>query len=91
VCLLPEVEKLAAADAAEGTEYLPTLRAYLGAFQDRAAAAEKLGMHKNTVLYRIRRLEELAGVDLSDPACADRMSLGLAFHDLQSVKGGGEA
>lgn len=44
VCTLPAVEKLAGLDAADGTEYLATLRAYLSAFQDRAAAAKALSI-----------------------------------------------
>ena len=82
VCALDAVERPAEADRQEGAEYLPTLRAYLHSFQDRASAAQRLGIHKNTVLYRIHRIEELLGADLSDAAWADRLELGLALHDL---------
>lgn len=83
VCALPAIEKLAGLDAAEGTEYLPTLRAYLDTFQDRTAAANQLKIHKNTVLYRIRRIEEILDMDLRDFACAGRLDLGLQFYDLR--------
>ena len=80
VCALPDVEKLAESDAKEGTEYLSTLRVYLDTFQNRTRAAEKLGIHKNTVFYRIHRIEEILGVDLSDPTCAAKLELGLTFY-----------
>jgi DNA-binding PucR family transcriptional regulator len=30
-------------------------------------AAERLHVHRNTFRYRLRRIEELAGIDLDDP------------------------
>jgi len=83
VCALPAIERLAELDAAERTEYLPTLRVYLNTFQNRSVAADQLGIHKNTALYRIRRIEEILGADLRDSAWAGRLELGLRFHDLR--------
>ena len=39
-------------------------------------AAARLGVHRNTVAYRVRRLEALGGWDLSDPDL--RFALGVA-------------
>jgi DNA-binding PucR family transcriptional regulator len=39
-------------------------------------AAARLGVHRNTVAYRVQRLETLGGWDLSDPDL--RFSLALA-------------
>ena len=47
--------------------YLDTLRAYLDAFGDIAAAAAAIGLHPNSFRYRLRRLGELAAIDLDDP------------------------
>jgi hypothetical protein len=47
---------------------LATLSAYLDCFGDVRAAAEHLGVHPNTFRYRLRRLQEEVGLDLSDPA-----------------------
>jgi sugar diacid utilization regulator len=44
-----------------------TLRAYLDAHGDVGVAAERLGVHPNTLRYRLRRLGDVAGVDLRDP------------------------
>lgn len=44
-----------------------TLRTYLDAFGDIAAAAHALRVHPNTVRYRVRRIEKLLSVSLADP------------------------
>ena len=66
--LLPgKLQTLIAHDAELGTGHVETLRAYLDAWGDMAEAARRLGIHANTVRYRVRRLEELSGLDLRDP------------------------
>lgn len=54
-----------------------TLRAYLDGFGDIGAAARSLGVHPNTVRYRVRRIERLLTVSLSDPEVRLIFSLGL--------------
>ncbi len=44
-----------------------TLRIYLDSFGDIADAARQLHVHPNTVRYRIRRIEQLLSMPLSDP------------------------
>jgi hypothetical protein len=61
------IESLVASDSGRGSEYLPTLRAYLDHFGDVISAANSLGVHPNTFRYRLRRAEETVGVDLRDP------------------------
>lgn len=61
------VAELAAHDAVSGSAYVDTLRAYFDSFGDAAAAAKRLGVHVNSVRYRIRRVEELVGLALDDP------------------------
>lgn len=58
---------LADHDARHGTRYRETLRAYLDRHGDVPRAAEQLGVHANTLRYRLRRLVEVAGLDLDDP------------------------
>jgi sugar diacid utilization regulator len=64
---LPVVESIARYDADHSKNYLDTLRAYVAAYCDVTKAGAALTLHPNTVRYRIRRLEELFGLDLSDP------------------------
>lgn len=62
------VRHLAERDAAGGSDLLGTLRAYLDRFGDVRCAAADLHIHPNTLRYRIRRIGELSGLDLDDPA-----------------------
>lgn len=64
-------------------ERLATLREVLGA-GSLAEAATRLGVHRNTVAYRIGRLERLAGWDLSDPDL--RLAVALAIRIVQSAQ-----
>jgi len=49
---------------------LETLRRYLTNGMRADLTAEQLVVHHNTVRYRLRRYEELTGIDLRDPNCA---------------------
>jgi sugar diacid utilization regulator len=62
-----KVARLAALDAEKQTTYVETLRAYLDHFGDVPTAAEAIGVHPNTFRYRLRRLVELANLNLDDP------------------------
>jgi len=42
-----------------------TLRTYVGAGGSVAATARTMFVHRNTVHYRVRRIEQLTGLDLS--------------------------
>jgi len=64
-------------------ERLDTLRAVLGS-PSLNEAATRLGVHRNTVAYRVARLEELAGWDLADPDL--RFALELAVRVVQNAQ-----
>ncbi len=54
-------------DRSHAAELLPTLRAYFEAVGDVNEVGRRLALHPNTVRYRMRRLEEVAGLHLNDP------------------------
>jgi sugar diacid utilization regulator len=62
-----QVAALAEQDAAKGTSWVQTLRAYFDAFGDMASAAAMVNVHPNTFRYRLRRITEVFGLDLDDP------------------------
>lgn len=64
-------------------ERLDTLRAVLGS-ASLGEASTRLGIHRNTIAYRIRRMEELADWDLSDPDL--RFALELAARIVQNAQ-----
>jgi hypothetical protein len=56
---------------------LETARTWLAAEGSTSAAAERLHLHRNSVRYRLRRLEELTGRDLARPIDAAQVYLAL--------------
>lgn len=54
-------------DGEHGSELARSLLVYLESFGDVRAAAEHLHVHPNTLRHRMRRVAELAGIDLADP------------------------
>ena len=54
-------------DTEHGTSYVDTLRAYLDAFGDISVAAKFGGVHTNTFRYRLKRLGQIADLNLHDP------------------------
>lgn len=63
----PRVSRLVEYDRAGGADLVHSLLAYLEAFGDARAAAERLHVHPNTLRYRVRRAAAVSGIDLSDP------------------------
>lgn len=60
------LSRLARTDAAEGARYLPSLRAYLENGLNLREAAAAQGVHRNTLAYRMRRVQERFSLDLSN-------------------------
>lgn len=78
---VPAAESLLAPLREGGGELLVTLSAYLDHESGIAATATALGLHRNTVTMRIRRVQELLGIDLTDPEA--RLALHLACRAVQ--------
>ncbi|MBE8524871.1 helix-turn-helix domain-containing protein [Amycolatopsis sp. H6(2020)] len=61
------VARLLDYDAQHHAHLVETLRAWLDAFGDVIAASTAVHVHPNTFRYRLRRLAEVGGFDLTDP------------------------
>ncbi|MEV2251744.1 helix-turn-helix domain-containing protein [Streptomyces sp. NPDC050147] len=66
--LLSSVARLVEYDTRHRSHLVETLRAWLDSFGDIAAASASVFVHPNTFRYRIRRVAEVAQVDLRDPS-----------------------
>ena len=66
-------------DEAEGAELLPTLEQFL-ATGSLHATAQQLNVHRNTVLYRLKRIESITRVDLDEPETRFLVQLALRAH-----------
>ncbi|SNS58317.1 purine catabolism regulatory protein [Streptosporangium subroseum] len=62
-------------------DLLASLRAYLECNGHWDAAAQRLGVHRHTLRYRMRRAAELLGRDLDDPAVRAELWVALAVAD----------
>ena len=65
---LPAVRALGEHDRAEGTLYCLTLYTYLTCHHSLQETCARLYTHRNTVLYRMRKLREDFDIPLDDPA-----------------------
>lgn len=61
------VDEIRSHDEGFGTGYAELLRVYLRNWRDATRTAAELGVHPNTVRYRLRRISETFGVELADP------------------------
>ena len=66
----------------ERQSLLATLDAWFSCGGSTKAAAESLHYHRNTVLYRLRRIAELSGRDFRDPVQVAELYVGLRAHQL---------
>jgi hypothetical protein len=74
------------------TELVRTLESFLDADGNVARTAEKLYTHRHTIRYRLDRVKELSGLDVSSTDGRERLSLGLkAMRVLGIVPPGGPA
>ena len=61
------IARLLEYDERNDSNLTESLAAWLDAFGDVRAAAATLFIHTNTLRYRLRRVEEISGIDLADP------------------------
>lgn len=64
-------------DAATGFDALGTLGVYLDCGGSPRATAQQLGLHVNSLRYRLERITAVCGVDLGDPEQRFRLQLAL--------------
>ena len=65
--VLPEVRRLAERDREEDTLYCLTLYTYLACHHSLNETCERLFTHRNTMLYRVRRMREDFNIPIDDP------------------------
>lgn len=71
---------LLAYDRQNNAGLVSTLEAFFAANGSPKEAAERLGVHRNTVLYRLDRIREITSYDLDDAGVRMRLQLALHVH-----------
>jgi sugar diacid utilization regulator len=86
------VEPLVAYDEQYETELVRTLEAFLDADGNVAGTAQRLFTHRHTIYYRLERVRDLSGHDVSSSDGREKLSLGLkAMRVLGIASAGGPA
>lgn len=67
----PDVLCIHQADETEKTEFLKTLAVYLSCERNITHAAKELFIHRNTLIYRLKKINEMLTADLDDPYTRD--------------------
>lgn len=70
---IPRILKRIYCDQASGGTLFESLRQYYLHFGDIDEAARKLNVHRNTLIYRLRRVQEIYGIDHKDVSIRQRM------------------
>jgi PucR family transcriptional regulator, purine catabolism regulatory protein len=67
-------------DDKSGSQLLPTLDAFFVSNGNLSKTAEALFVHRNTLMYRLKRIEELTGSSLDDPETRFDLQLALKMY-----------
>jgi len=76
------VGELVAYDERSGADLMTTLEAYFASNGSPTETAQRLHLHRNTVLYRLRRIEEIGKLRLDDPLARLNLHLCLRIRDV---------
>ncbi len=68
-----------------------TLRVFFSSNANASETADKLLLHRNSVLYRLARIQELTGLNLQDPQARLALQLGLLAIEDRERSSDGEA
>ena len=71
------VRPLVEHDRERRSDLVRTLRAYFAAGTNASEAADRMFLHRNSMLYRLERIQKLTGLDLKDPGASLALQLGL--------------
>lgn len=69
-------------DRKSSSQLLKTLEAYFSAGGSPTEAAERLHLHRNTLLYRLKRIREITGLNLDDAETRLALHLALRVGDM---------
>ena len=76
------VGELVTYDQRSRGEFMRTLEAFFACNGSPTETAQRLHLHRNTVLYRLRRIQEVGRFDLDDPATRLNLQLCLRVRDV---------
>ena len=72
-------------DRVNQTEFMPTLKSYLENQRSAQKVAELLFVHRQTVIYRLRKISELTGLDLAATSSITQLWMALQVYEALSA------
>ena len=72
-------------DEPHDTDLGDTLRTYFACRNDRTRVANTSDIHPNMVTQRLRRVEQLCGVERAEPSVTRQFSAALTVHDVATI------
>ena len=75
----PEIRSLAAYDRKKGSSYCETLYYYLICCHSLKKTCDALFTHRNTILYRIRKMQEDFSIQLDEPTLHADLLMGVSL------------
>ena len=75
------VEPLQEYDRTRRSDLVLTLKMYFAAGGNASEAADRLFLHRNSMVYRLDRIQKLIGLDLKDDRVALALRLGLLANE----------
>ncbi len=81
--ILPEVQQLLDYDKDNSSNYYESLNCYLSERCDMTKAAAKLFLHRNSLMYRIKKCEEIMDVRLDDAKTFEKLYLCCTIREMK--------
>jgi PucR family transcriptional regulator, purine catabolism regulatory protein len=83
-----QLRRLSEHDRTHDGQLMQTLDVFLESEGNGVRAAQRLYIHRHTLKYRLQRIEEICGVDLSDPLCKLNLRAALLLNRVRATYGG---
>jgi len=71
------ISPLISYDEDHNSDLVRTLRVFFESNANASEAADRLFLHRNSMIYRLARIGELTGLDLKDPSARLALQLGI--------------
>ena len=84
------VQPLVDYDLVSGRDLLGTIETYLATGGNASSTARRLTLNRHSLLYRLRKFEELTGRDLADPADRFVVDLSIKLFRLRALSTAGD-
>lgn len=75
------IERVEAYDREHNSDLIRTLKVFFAANANTSEAADRLYLHRNSLSYRLARIQTLTGLDLKDHRARLALQLGLLATD----------